>query len=250
MKIPCRSIVVAAALLGLLGWGSGSDGHATEGPSATSPAIRLVYWDVGNVLVNDVNAAKRAGLANAYGLDLSAVEQCYNTFRRGADLGWISDCEFWLTVAGCAGMEPSKVRLAGPLICHLRSHIQPIPGALGLFHGLRDLGIPAGILSDDSREMGLAKAEVAGYLHTAAILIISGFHGLKKPDLPIFQLALTAAKSALGTGLQAGNLLFIDDNPDNIAGASAAGFQTIRFQSPAQVCTELRERFGIVADGK
>lgn len=209
-----------------------------------------MYWDVGNVLVNDVNAVKRAELANAYGLDLAVVEQCYNTFRRGADFGWISDCEFWLTVAGCAGMEPAKVRLAGPLICHLRSHIRPMADTLALFHDIRNLGIPVGILSDDSREMGLAKAEVAGYLHTAAILIISGFHGLKKPDLPIFQLAISAAKTAMGADLQSNNLLFIDDNPDNIAGAAAAGFQTIRYQSPEQVRTELRERFGVVVDAK
>lgn len=67
-------------------------------------------------------------------------------------------------------------------------------------------------------------------------IIVSGEHGVMKPDREIFDLTLQRI------GLRAEQCLFIDDSQPNIDAASALGFQTIHFQSPQQLEQELRAR--------
>jgi FMN phosphatase YigB (HAD superfamily) len=60
-----------------------------------------------------------------------------------------------------------------------------------------------------------------------------------KPDKAIFNLFLDRVRQP------AGECLFIDDHDSNIRAARDLGFQTILFQSPQQLETELR-RIGIL----
>ncbi len=58
-------------------------------------------------------------------------------------------------------------------------------------------------------------------------VVVSGDEGLVKPDPAIFALVCER------TGLAPGDLLFVDDNADNIREAQALGFATHRFDDPA-----------------
>ena len=57
-------------------------------------------------------------------------------------------------------------------------------------------------------------------------VIVSGDERLLKPHEPIF--ALLCARY----GLDARRCFFVDDNPDNVAGARAAGMTAVRFTNP------------------
>lgn len=59
--------------------------------------------------------------------------------------------------------------------------------------------------------------------------------GLRKPDPKIFQKVLDLHH------LQASEVLFIDDMPKNIAGAQSVGLQTILFEDPTQLRSEIQK---------
>lgn len=65
-------------------------------------------------------------------------------------------------------------------------------------------------------------------------MVISGEHNLIKPNPAIFQLTLQRINRS------AGECLFIDDSITNIRTASELGFQTIHYQSPTQLVSELK----------
>lgn len=70
-------------------------------------------------------------------------------------------------------------------------------------------------------------------------IVVSGEVLLAKPDPRIYTLLLERI------GRTASQCLFIDDSTRNIAAAQQLGFQTIQYQSPAQLKSEL-QRFGVV----
>jgi 2-haloacid dehalogenase len=65
---------------------------------------------------------------------------------------------------------------------------------------------------------------------------VSGEHGLIKPDPQIFELLLARI------GHPAAACIYIDDNPRNVAAATALGFDGVRFASPAQLRRDLVRR--------
>lgn len=66
-------------------------------------------------------------------------------------------------------------------------------------------------------------------------IIISGEVGYIKPEREIFEIALQKLD------VQAGEAIFIDDNPQNIDGADQLGIHTILFTSARQLTDDLTE---------
>lgn len=66
-------------------------------------------------------------------------------------------------------------------------------------------------------------------------IIISGEVGYIKPEREIFEIALQKLD------VQAGEAIFIDDNPQNIDGADQLGIHTILFTSARQLTADLTE---------
>ncbi len=71
------------------------------------------------------------------------------------------------------------------------------------------------------------------------LIVVSGEVGLLKPDPRLFNLALERI------GRPADSLLFVDDNPANIAAARQLGFATHLFADPAALAPAL-EGFGLL----
>ena len=107
---------------------------------------------------------------------------------------------------------------------------------------MRDLharGVPIHGLTNMSPEVWpqvQAMSDVFALLDT---VVVSGDEGLIKPDPAIFRLACAR------TGLEPADMVFVDDNADNIAAAHALGFPTVRFADPAALRPAL-ERFGLL----
>ena len=66
-------------------------------------------------------------------------------------------------------------------------------------------------------------------------MVISGVEHVMKPDPRIFELALQRF------GIKAEETVFIDDNPNNVAGACNLGIHGILFQSTGQLKEELKK---------
>lgn len=67
-------------------------------------------------------------------------------------------------------------------------------------------------------------------------IVVSGDEGLVKPDPRIYRTLLDRY------GRAAGDCLFIDDSPVNVAGAETVGMAAVRFEDAPQLAAELERR--------
>lgn len=113
----------------------------------------------------------------------------------------------------------------------LNGAIQPV---VDILRTLKDLGYALYALSNwPAEKFALVRLEYP-FFEWFNDLVISGEVGLIKPDKAIFDLLLGRVSRP------ANECLFIDDHDRNIVAAQELGFQTIRYQSPQQLETELR----------
>ena len=67
-------------------------------------------------------------------------------------------------------------------------------------------------------------------------IVVSSVEKVMKPDAKLYEILMQRY------GLKPENLLFIDDNPPNVAAAEALGWSGIRFENPKQLQTALENR--------
>ena len=75
--------------------------------------------------------------------------------------------------------------------------------------------------------------------HLFETILVSSEEGMAKPDPAFYALLLNRM------GARPGDCVMIDDNPDNIAGAKAAGMQGIHFESCGKLVRDLAGRYSI-----
>jgi putative hydrolase of the HAD superfamily len=116
------------------------------------------------------------------------------------------------------------------------------PGALALMRDARAAGLPVGILTNDLRLFQPA-AFVAGLaLGDLADDVIDGsVEGIMKPDPRIYRL------SAARLGVACEDVVFLDDQPVNLAGAEAVGMTAVRVDvtQPQAAFARARELAGL-----
>lgn len=112
----------------------------------------------------------------------------------------------------------------------------PVPGTAQLIERLAARGVPLFAITNFGAEFWeqfLPSAPVLGHFRD---IVVSGQEKLAKPDPEIFRLAEQRF------GFAGEQMLFIDDNPANIASASALGWQTHHFSDAAKLEADLAER--------
>lgn len=96
------------------------------------------------------------------------------------------------------------------------------PEVAALIEDVRDAGIPLCLLTNDLYDFhGAAWVERMGVFARADILVDVSRHGVLKPDPEAFRLGIDAM------GVPPEDLLFLDDQPVNAAGARDAGMIVI-----------------------
>jgi putative hydrolase of the HAD superfamily len=90
-----------------------------------------------------------------------------------------------------------------------------------------------GALNNESRELNEYRFKTFGLRECFDVALTSCYVGLRKPDLAMYQRAIDIV------GRPPERILFIDDRPENVAGARAAGLTTIRFTDEAGLRDEL-----------
>ena len=106
-----------------------------------------------------------------------------------------------------------------------------IPGTTALLGELAAAGAPLYALSNWPADTFWVARERFAVLRVFRDVVVSGEVGLAKPDPAIYALALERF------GLAAGEAVFVDDRPDNVAAAQGAGFEGVRFTDAATLRT-------------
>lgn len=191
--------------------------------------IDVLLFDVGGVLSHEVISVKLRRLARRHGVPLDRLFELSRRLRPRADLGEISDPEFWETILTRAGAHPT------PEDASMDGYLTSIDDTLDLVRRLHG-HVRLAILSNDSREMGAQRRALFGFDDLFDPILISSSLGVIKPQPEIYALAVERL------GVPAEQILFIDDLKANVVAAREAGMQAWRFTGAAALAEEIGRR--------
>jgi 2-haloacid dehalogenase len=119
---------------------------------------------------------------------------------------------------------------------HFEHSLGEVPGTADLVQELSDAGVPMFGLTNWSHELYPHAPRLFPVLDLLDDVVVSGTEKLAKPDPAIFELAVAR------TGLEASDLVFVDDSEKNVAAAIEAGLDGILFTGADDLRSQLRER--------
>ena len=210
---------------------------ASADPRFAPSPVDAVVFDLGNVLIRwDPVAAVAGGV----GLDrarafLTDDEFDFAGWNRQQDAG-----------RGWAEAEAAAVRSHPQWADAVRAYREHFPRSLtgavddtvAILRELHAQQVPLFALTNWSRELFPAALERFEFLDLFEDIVVSGEEGTAKPDPEIF--AVLEARIRHRGSLD--DAVFIDDNPDNVQAAQAAGMDAILFTDTGHLREDLRAR--------
>ncbi|UTI64172.1 HAD family phosphatase [Paraconexibacter antarcticus] len=196
---------------------------------------RGLLMDWGGVLTTDVFASF-AAFCEAEGLRPDSVRHAFMKDPRARELlaefesGRLPDAEFE-TRFGAVLEVPEPTGLIGRLFGGLAGNTELID-AVAAFRGA---GVRTGLLSNS---WGTSTYPLDELHRLFDVLVISGEHGIRKPEPGIYALAVERM------GMAPEELVFVDDLPGNLKPARALGIHTILHRDNATTLAELEAILG------
>ena len=225
--------------------------HALTGPHKlrdSSPAGLL--FDMGGVLY-DATAWRRWLLQLLARIGLQTHYQAFfriweREFLREVYIGQRDYWDAFRAFLQSMGLSPAQIdEVAAASHARQREqehHVRPLPGVAPTLARLYAAGMPMGVLSN-SHHTGAELWKKLDHMGLGGIfqwVLSSRELGHAKPSVHCYQNALAS------TGLAACGVVFIGHDPDELAGAAAAGMHTVAFNydshASADVCIDRFEQ--------
>ena len=208
---------------------------------ASAPAPRKgLLMDWGGVMTTNLFAAF-AEFCTTERLDPEAVRHAFSQDPRGRELlvefecGRLDPEPFQAGLAEVLGLDPAR---APGLIERLFGAMVVDPEMVAAVSAFKAAGVRTGLLSNSWGPTG-ASYDTTLFEQLFDVLVISGELGVRKPDQAIYDIALERM------GLEASELVFVDDLPGNLKPARAMGIATVAHRDPATTIAELAELLGV-----
>lgn len=168
--------------------------------------------------------------ARRFGLEEAEVARAYFAEVQRLELGAWSLPRFWSYFSKALGLDAPYADFEALFL----ASVAPRPEMYELLAAI-PAEVTVGLLSNNYPVISDYLRAGEGFDRFDAVFF-SNEEGVKKPDARAFELALERM------GLPAGEVLFVDDHPDNVAAAEALGLMTHRFEATEPFVRELRER--------
>ncbi|MDP2791827.1 MAG: HAD family phosphatase [Rectinemataceae bacterium] len=219
---------------------------------ADGRALKTIIFDCGRVITFDQDMKLAARMATLVGAPTDHFIRIYAEERGEYDRGTLSAADYWAKVAarfGCeiGGAEGGKdAALAALIELDLRSWFTINPETIAIVRQLKTRGYRLLILSNMNLEGKLRMLGEARYLDGEDWIalfdevIVSCDLKLLKPEPAIYAASLKLANA------RAGECLFIDDNPENVAAARASGMNALVFTGATQLASTLQKEYGVL----
>jgi putative hydrolase of the HAD superfamily len=185
--------------------------------------------DYGEVISRRQPQESVAAMARTAGLSLPVFIERYWEYRPDYDRGG-SARAFWSAVPGS---EVTDDRLLEELVRRdvmSWSHLNP--ETLDVLRQVKQQGASLSLLSNAPHELATAISDQPAF-EIFDQLFFSARLGVAKPDPAAFSAALEKLSRP------AGDVLFVDDRPENVEAAATAGLRALRFTSAVQLRSEL-----------
>ncbi|HNJ82042.1 MAG TPA: HAD family phosphatase [Piscinibacter sp.] len=199
-----------------------------------------VVFDFGGVLFNWRPPELLARTLPQHVHDAASAQRWVHDFFQGYggdwgdfDRGNVEPEALAERIAARTGLAVEEARR---VIDAVPAELTPIAGSVALLHELHAAQRPLYFLSNMPAPYAQHLEDTHGFLALFRGGVFSARAGLCKPEAAIYE------HCARELGLVPERTLFIDDVQHNVDAARAAGWQALRFESPAQLGEELRGR--------
>ncbi len=201
------------------------------------PEIKFIFFDFGKVIVNFDHQHACENVARLADVSADAVNKALyeSGLQNEYEIGTVDSDEFAKRLNQSLNCELSveQICLAISDIFSLNAPIMPLITQLAL------ADFPIGVLSNTCEahwNFVLERWPTIRYFFAPQRRVLSYEQGVAKPDPKIYQAAIETA------GVAAENIFFLDDLPDNVAGAQSVSIQAELYQSTNQIVKCLIDR--------
>jgi 2-haloacid dehalogenase len=210
-------------------------------PKAAAPGIETVVFDVGGVLLDwNPRHLYRKLFDEEQDMERFLSEVCTMEWHDAHDRGTPTE-------ATCAKLAALYPEYAAQIDAWRTRSEEMVAGefreTVEILRELKAAGVPCYALTNMERETYPLRVERFPFMGWFDGTLVSGYEGIAKPDLEIFERLLTRF------GLKPETTLLIDDSERNIAAASSLGIRTVRYRSAPQLRDALEEA-GLLAHAR
>lgn len=199
----------------------------------TMPTIHAVLFDYGLVLSGPADPASWERLKHVFSAEEESFSKSYWAHRHAYDRGDLNSVSYWNALAVDLHRTIDATQLSELVAADTALWSQPNQPMIDWAAALQQSGIKTGILSNlgDAMETGIRDGLPwlgAFHHHT-----FSNRLGIAKPELAIY------VHAAAGLGEPPANILFIDDREENIAASRAAGMLAVQYSTHPAFIAEM-----------
>jgi putative hydrolase of the HAD superfamily len=198
--------------------------------------ITTLFCDVGGViLTNGWDSAARRAAIGKFQLDSAEFESRHALANPAFERGEISLNEYLERTIFYSKRTFSPRDFED----FMYAQSQSLPESLEFVRSMARSGrCLMAVINNEGAEINAYRIQQFGLRDIFAAFFSSCYVGIRKPEVGIYQIALRVMQRT------ADECIFVDDRPENVAGAVSAGMNGIRFQNVAQLQADLR-KFGL-----
>lgn len=210
-----------------------AEGQAATKRSDLSAALSAVIFDYGEVLCHRPTAEQFSRMARICGINADSFGAHWERSRGPYDRGDLTPEDYWSKFAHDTHTEldPEQIRQLCNWEIEMWSNVNSV--MVEWLLELDTAGIKTGLLSNMPADLAAHLQQNFEWMSKFTCRTFSAHVRLIKPDPAIYRHILR------GLDVEPSAALFVDDRENNIQAARALGMSAIRFQSIAQLRSEL-----------
>jgi len=195
--------------------------------------IKAVVFDYGNVICFPQDAEVMDILAKRVGVEKKKFETTLWGLRGEYDRGIWSSTEYYKTVLSSLGVTVDDKSIDEMVEIDLKSWRNINEGTVRLMKEVKAAGFTLGILSNMPHDFLAWARKNIPVFSVSQVSIFSCEENLIKPDKAIFKTLIKRL------GVESGEIVFFDDNAENIKSALALGIKAFLWESPEKARQDL-----------